>query len=234
MIGIYKITNQKNKVYIGQSITLEKRILRYKKLKCEEQPKIYRSLFKYGVEDHKFEIIEECSIELLNERERYWQEHYNVLENGLNCVFTKTNEKKQLVSNETKLKISNLKKGNLYWLGKKHTKESKYKMRKANEGKILSDEIKLKVSNSLKNHIVSNETKLKISENNSKFWKNKKRCLSTKEKMSESKKWKKIILDVNTGIFYSSILDAEKIYNIKKLGRILNGNRKNKTSLILV
>ena len=33
MIGIYKITSPSNKVYIGQSIRLEERLLEYKKQK---------------------------------------------------------------------------------------------------------------------------------------------------------------------------------------------------------
>ena len=41
------------------------------------------------------EVIEECEIGQLNERERYYQEFYNVLSvNGLNCQLVKTNDKK--------------------------------------------------------------------------------------------------------------------------------------------
>ena len=70
MIGIYKITNPNGKVYIGQSVDIEKRLSNYKRLSQSilEQPAIYNSLLKHGVENHIFEIIEECIIELLNER----------------------------------------------------------------------------------------------------------------------------------------------------------------------
>lgn len=85
MIGIYKITNPNGKNYIGQSINIEKRFNQYKKLTCKNQVILYRSLLKYGVENHIFEVIEECNIEILNERERYWQDFYNVIEKGLNC-----------------------------------------------------------------------------------------------------------------------------------------------------
>jgi hypothetical protein len=43
-IGIYKITSPTNKVYIGQSIKINERKRKYKKLDCKNQPKIYNSL----------------------------------------------------------------------------------------------------------------------------------------------------------------------------------------------
>lgn len=236
MIGIYKIVSPTNRVYIGQSIHIEKRFLSYIKLhkKNKTQVKLYNSFIKYGIKNHIFEIIEECSIELLNERERYYQDFYNVLENGLNCNLTKTNELKFIFSKESREKISKSKIGNKYWVGKKHNLDSKIKMSSSKTNSKLSIETKNKISLSLKNHIVTDFTKNKISENNSKYWLGKKRDINTKLKMSQSKDWKKIVLDLSNGIFYKSISDAEKTYNIKNLSRILNGKRKNKTSLILV
>jgi len=102
-IGIYKITNPNNKIYIGQSINLKKREEDYKKLRCDKQHKLYRSLKKYGWEQHIFEVIEECSLEQLNEREIYWGLHYGVLgKNGLNLRLGNANG---LCSEETKHKI---------------------------------------------------------------------------------------------------------------------------------
>lgn len=75
-IGIYKITSPSGKVYIGQSIDITYRKYRYKHLKCKFQPKIYNSLLKYGFENHQFEIIEECSLEQLNERESYYKQQF--------------------------------------------------------------------------------------------------------------------------------------------------------------
>jgi group I intron endonuclease len=112
MKGIYKITSPSNKVYVGQSIRLEERIIGYKKQKnCNGQPKLFNSFLKYGIENHKIEIIEECSVDLLNIRERYWQDYYDVLEKGLNCLLTKTDVLPKVVSKETKKKLSKAKKG---------------------------------------------------------------------------------------------------------------------------
>lgn len=75
-IGIYKITSPSGKIYIGQSINIIKRFKNYKCLSCKDQPIIFNSFKKYGVENHIFEIIEECAVEQLNEREIYWKQYY--------------------------------------------------------------------------------------------------------------------------------------------------------------
>lgn len=76
MIGIYKITSPSGKIYIGQSINIDKRRIQYSKLECKNQPKILNSLKKYGPENHIFEILEECTLDQLNEREIYWKQYY--------------------------------------------------------------------------------------------------------------------------------------------------------------
>ena len=106
MIGIYKITSPSGKVYIGQSRNIKIRKWKYKKLYCDSQVKLYRSLKKYGFDKHKFEVIHYCEIEELNELERYYQELYDCVDNGLNCFYTQTSEKPRIVSEETKRKMS--------------------------------------------------------------------------------------------------------------------------------
>jgi len=85
MIGIYKIISPTNKIYIGQSINIEKRFKQYKRLDCKKQPKLYNSFKKYGVENHVFEILEECFIDNLNTREIFWKQISNSINEGLNC-----------------------------------------------------------------------------------------------------------------------------------------------------
>jgi group I intron endonuclease len=75
-IGIYKITSPSNKIYIGQSINIKRRWKSYNYLHCKNQIKLYNSLKKHGPENHIFELIEECSLEYLNEREIYWKTYY--------------------------------------------------------------------------------------------------------------------------------------------------------------
>jgi len=111
MVGIYKITSPSNKVYIGQSINIDKRFNQYKSLsQTTGQKRLHYSFKKYGINNHLFEIVESCSIDLLNERERYWQDFYNVLEVGLNCILTDTKDNIKVYSKETieKIRLGNL------------------------------------------------------------------------------------------------------------------------------
>jgi group I intron endonuclease len=103
MIGIYRIISPSGKIYIGQSINLERREFEYSKVyKCKGQPRLHASLVKYGFSTHLFEVIEECTAEQLNIRERHWQEFYNVLsERGLNCRLTHTLDKSGVHSIES-------------------------------------------------------------------------------------------------------------------------------------
>lgn len=59
IIGIYKITSPTNKVYIGQSININRRFKEYLNiLKSKGQTKLYHSFNKYKIENHTFEILE--------------------------------------------------------------------------------------------------------------------------------------------------------------------------------
>jgi group I intron endonuclease len=77
MIGIYKITSPSGKIYIGQSTNIPEREKHYKRITpVKNQTKIFNSLNKHGWDKHIFEIIEECSIDKLDERETYWKQYY--------------------------------------------------------------------------------------------------------------------------------------------------------------
>ena len=101
LIGIYKITSPSGKIYIRQSVCIKSRWASYRVLNCKGQPKLYRSLNKHGVKNHVFEVIEECKIIELNERE-----YNSVSREGLNCVITNPLTKVKEHSEETKKKIS--------------------------------------------------------------------------------------------------------------------------------
>lgn len=107
MIGIYKITSPSGKVYIGESKNIESRWKSYRFYDCKSQAKLYNSFKKYGVENHKFEVLMECAFEDLKYFESCFQEIYRVVEKGLNCKYTSREDKKGTHSLETKLKISN-------------------------------------------------------------------------------------------------------------------------------
>lgn len=73
MIGIYKIINLKTKdVYIGSSIQIEERFKRHKRdlsRNSHHSIILQRAWNKYKEESFDFQILEECSIEELREKE---------------------------------------------------------------------------------------------------------------------------------------------------------------------
>jgi len=113
IIGIYKITSPSGKIYIGKSIHINIRKNDYSsKDKCKTQPRLFNSIKKYGWDKHIMEIIEICTVDNLSERERHWQDFYDVLgENGLNCMLTLTSDKSGNLHPDTKRKMSESKKG---------------------------------------------------------------------------------------------------------------------------
>lgn len=88
--GIYKITcGTTGEVYIGQAVNIADRFKQHikKGLGIEmTKTKLYEAMFKYGVEDFTFEVLEPCPQEKLNQEEKYWIEFYNSKEYGLNTL----------------------------------------------------------------------------------------------------------------------------------------------------
>lgn len=84
MIGIYKITKKiDGKSYIGQSNDIQRR---FNEHKTKKGLIIDQAIQKYGISAFNFEILEECSLEELNSREKYWIAFYNTYKGfGYNC-----------------------------------------------------------------------------------------------------------------------------------------------------
>lgn len=77
MIGIYKITNLINgQAYIGQTNSIERR---FKEHLTKSILLIDKAIQEYGSNNFKFEIIEECTINDLNNREKYWIKYFNTI-----------------------------------------------------------------------------------------------------------------------------------------------------------
>jgi group I intron endonuclease len=136
MVGIYKIVSPSNKIYIGQSINIDQRWNYYKKLYCKSQTKLYYSLKKYKPENHNFTVIEECSENMLLERETYWKNFYKVLEIPSLCC--RIDGKGGKNSKETNNKISNSNKGISRNKGRKQSLEEKQLRSEIKKGTKLS------------------------------------------------------------------------------------------------
>lgn len=153
--------------------------------------------------------------------------------------------------------------GNKNMLGKKHSEETKKKLSEANLGRKHSLAAKEKISNASKGRLCSVETRMLLSQPRSDEVKRKiseankgriptleqrakmsqshmghKRSKESLEKQSKSTKGEKnckakLIVNLETGIYYGCIEDAAKAHNMFRstLNGYLVGFRKNKTSL---
>ena len=73
MVGIYLITNKLDgKKYVGQALDIEKRWKRHISDSKKYDYVIYRAMRKYGIENFSFEVLEECPVDKLDEREIFW------------------------------------------------------------------------------------------------------------------------------------------------------------------
>lgn len=81
--GIYKIQNKiNNKIYIGQSIDVNRRWQAHKRIyndivSDQYNKPLYRAFRKYGIENFIFSILEECKVSELNDKEKYWIKYYD-------------------------------------------------------------------------------------------------------------------------------------------------------------
>ncbi len=132
--GIYCIENIKNeKKYIGQAVNLKRRIeahLYRLRGGYEDCGNLQKSWDKYKEESFKFYVLEECLIEELDNREKFWIEKLNshTSKNGYNISFG---------GQKTSM------------LGRKHSIESRNKMKKKRNQRITKKETKEKISISL-------------------------------------------------------------------------------------
>ena len=201
--GIYNITNLVNgKVYIGASKNIEKRWGAHRNGHSD----LAKEFQTFGLENFKFEILLECPEDMLCQWERDMICLYDAddPEKGYNCKNDRPYSLKRTealkgrkLSEETKRKISEAKKGRVAWnkglkniyseemrrkmseshKGHKHTEESKRKMRE----RIVSEETRRKISKAFKGRTAwnkgipqSDETKRKKSETMKEIWRKKK------------------------------------------------------------
>ena len=87
--GIYRITNMETKqCYIGQAKNIKERWREH--MKCGlgiDTPagnKLYKAMLDYGLDVFTFELIEECSSDNLNEKERFFIDLYQSYDFGMN------------------------------------------------------------------------------------------------------------------------------------------------------
>jgi len=106
------LVSPKKRIYIGQSIDIDRRLFEHKHDKRNSSRKLKNSLEKYGFEKHKVVILTECEKEDLNKWERFFQDAYGAMgRNGLNSMLTGYNDVHTQHTEETKAKLSEIFKG---------------------------------------------------------------------------------------------------------------------------
>jgi len=213
--GIYRINSPTHKIYVGQSKNIMERMRQYKTGWSKGQILLHRSICKYGWENHKFEIVCECEENELNDLEIFYIKKFDSFnnKNGLNLTSGGNSPK---LSDETKKKIGKSKLNNKYWVGRKHSDETKNKLRIINKGKKLSDEHKKKIGAAMSKRKLSDEHKRKIGLGN----KGNKLSDETKKKISVASK-RKVFTD-----------DYRKKLSVASKGRKHSNETKNKLRII--
>lgn len=218
MIGIYIITNLiTGKRYIGQSIDIQRRFHDHRCISHESNRHLKYALAKYGKENFKYEVLEECDESELNEKERYYIEklkpEYNVANGGQDSLRRYPDEIKKKISEKSKEQWANM----------------------------SDEEKKARIKNNLKGprkgHAVSEKTKQKLRDKNL----GKKQSLETIEKRRETLKNKKLngyvrtndankkkVICIETGNIYESVKSAAESIgaNPTNVSAMLKGRQK--------
>jgi len=208
---IYKIVSPTDRIYVGQTTKIKARMSKYRTLNCKSQRKLFNSLKRHGFDKHDICVIEVCDVKLGDERERYWQDFYDVCgDNGMNSRLTSTQYKKGKLSGYTVKRMTQKR------LGSNHSEDTRRKISESNKGKIHSTETKNKIS------IILTGRKMSI---------------DSKKKMSESGKLRlpncrKAVIDLSTGVFFDSAKELSACFNLKYSAIVhkLNGITKNNTN----
>lgn len=213
--GIYSIENIINhKRYIGQSVNVKHRWCSHK---CDlnngihDNDYLQKSWNKYGAENFKFEILEECSEDLLNERERYFIDFYDTMNRDYGYNLKSGGQDRNYTTLDAKNKISE---GNKNYY-KEHPEAKKKK----------SEDALKQWSNPA--------IKAKISGENS-YWFGKHLSLETRKAMSEKRKGRPSekrnltpVLCIETNTKYECAAVAQKTLNITtSILEVCKGNRK--------
>jgi group I intron endonuclease len=137
---------------------------------------LYNSLVKHGFEKHKVEVIHQCSENELNDLEIYYIDLYSSFNNPRGMNLCSGGNSNRVVSEETRIKMSESLTGELNpFYGKKHSevtlsklrglKRSEYTLQKIRDSKKnITEETRKRMSEAQMNkNPPSNETRRKMS-----------------------------------------------------------------------
>lgn len=142
--GIYVILHKKSgKIYLGQSQNIHKRWGEHRRdliRNAHHNPRLQNAWNKYGAKEFKFQILEYCSVDQLNEREQHYLDIY---------------KRKDICYNIADFADSPFR-------GKKHSPSARQKLSDINTGKTHSDVSRQKMSDWRKGRPKSEDHRRKI------------------------------------------------------------------------
>lgn len=125
--GIYGIVNTATgKWYVGQAEDIERRWAKHLyelRTGTHHSEKLQRSYEKHREDAFLFFVLEECPVDLLDDREVFWIAEKNSFSNGYNMTSGGGGVRGWKMPEEARGKISSALKRNAYWRGKKQPEE---------------------------------------------------------------------------------------------------------------
>lgn len=191
------------KQYVGSAVNISKRLEQHKN-GFRSSRHLQNAIQKYGIENFKFEVLEECSPEDNIATENYFiklfRPEYNIAPQAGSVLGYKFNAKQ-------KAKRSAMLKGNSYKKGCKLSEETKAKISASNIGKKRTDETKTKLSIAGTGHRHTEKSKAKMSAKRI----GKKLSKETKAKMSIARIGNKNALGSKSTLGYKHTTKAKEI-----------------------
>jgi group I intron endonuclease len=228
--GIYGIRSisHPERVYIGSAINIRKRWWEHKRglrKGSHHNIKMQRHYDCYGIDDLVFEVIIKCDIDNLVKME---QAFLNLCRPWFNILMVAESRLGMKHTEEARAKIS------MAGAGRFHSNESRDKIRMANTGHTCSSETRSKIGIANKGRLRTEEVRKTMSKNrtghnNPNYGKH--HSNKARTKMSENNGQNKLIINIETGVFYRSIVEAARSVGKYKqwLCRRLTGKTKNNT-----
>lgn len=195
--GIYRWTNKETgKSYVGSAVDISKRFTTYysqymiKEVLIRSKSLILSAIQKHGHSKFSLTIIEYCDPSDLIRREQYY---IDLLKPEYNICQTAGSSLGRILSEETKMKISN------YFKGRPISEVAKQKMSESRTGKKFTEETKKKLS--------------ELQKGKPGPFLGKQHSEETKQKMSEAIGSKVEVLNIETNetTIYSSNFQAAKV-----------------------
>ena len=151
-LKIYSITNKiNNKKYIGVTKDLDTRKRKHfweLKNNRHSNEKLQRDYNVFGASAFEVEILEE--LKYATKKEGFYIRKYNSCDDGYNMSYGADGSNLSQITDDTREKHRQKMLGNTYWLGRKHTEETKKKIGDVHRGKTVKASTRKKLSEKAK------------------------------------------------------------------------------------